>query len=120
MTDKQQAIAALIEKIEAGDGSPFDGAPETIWADWDKMHPELNGGTWWGEACKATEYRRADLPPTLSDAMELPEVRALRDAMQQVLVEYDEFDAAAAEPASMTDAILEARAALAQFTEAKI
>jgi hypothetical protein len=85
-------------------------APETIWADWDKMHPELNGGTWWGEACKATEYRRADLAPTLSEAKQLPEVQALVAALEYIR------DGGKINHLHMRRA---ASAALAQFTEAK-
>lgn len=36
-------------------------APDKIWADWDSMYPEQNGGYWWGEQCAGTEYTRADL-----------------------------------------------------------
>lgn len=47
-------------------------APDQIWID-------RNGGNW--SPCSGgtqdVEYRRADLPPTLSAAMQLPEVRAL-------------------------------------------
>jgi len=31
---------------------------------------------------RETEYRRADLPPTLAQAMQVPEVKALAEAMQ--------------------------------------
>ena len=50
--------------------------PETIWA---------TGGHYWpGQRHKRdkTEYRRADLPPTLSAAMELPEVKAMKAALE--------------------------------------
>lgn len=50
--------------------------PETIWA---------TGGHYWpGQRHKRdkTEYRRADIPPTLSAAMELPEVKALVEAFK--------------------------------------
>jgi hypothetical protein len=86
MTDQQQAIAALIE------------APETIWATMptdralkeDTIYgwqPSNNTDDWddwddWGDAIELVEYRRADLPPTLSAAMELPEVRALVEALK--------------------------------------
>ena len=36
----------------------------------------------------------------------------LREALQQFLIEYDEVDLANAEPSSLTEAVLEARAAL--------
>jgi hypothetical protein len=50
-------------------------APERIWAG--KHH-----GTWWQSSPhhQMTEYRRADLPPTLSEALAVPEVRALVEA----------------------------------------
>ncbi len=54
-------------------------APDQIWID-------RNGGNW--SPCSGgtqdVEYRRADLPPTLSAAMGLPEVRALADAARSV------------------------------------
>ena len=50
-------------------------APDQIWID-------SNGGNW--SPCSGgtqdVEYCRADLPPTLSAAMELPEVRARIEA----------------------------------------
>ena len=52
--------------------------PETIWA---------TGGHYWPDPTHKrdkTEYRRADLPPTLSAAMQLPEVKALVDAAWSV------------------------------------
>ena len=36
----------------------------------------------------------------------------LREALEQFLIEYDEVDLANAEPSSLTEAVLEARAAL--------
>lgn len=54
-------------------------APDQIWID-------RNGGNW--SPCSGgtqdVEYRRADLPPTLSAAMELPEVKALVEAAWSV------------------------------------
>ena len=52
-------------------------APERIWAD--TAYGKTCGVDWSvGKAFQQDiEYRRADLPPTLSAAMELPEVRAL-------------------------------------------
>jgi hypothetical protein len=95
MTDQQQAIAALSE------------APETIWA-WDDLHyVEINPHNQF-----ATEYRRADLPPTLSAAMELPEVRALRDAATQ-------FAKAAMSGSDLGWPLVNLHEALAPFTEAK-
>lgn len=59
-------------------------APDQIWID-------RNGGNW--SPCSGgtqdVEYRRADLPPTLSAAMELPEVKALVDAATALLVQVD-------------------------------
>ena len=59
--------------------------PETIWAQVTIRNP--NCGTYAvapamdvGNVC----YRRADLPPTLSAAMELPEVRALVDRIEEL------------------------------------
>ena len=56
-------------------------APDQIWID-------RNGGNW--SPCSGgtqdVEYRRADLPPTLSAAMGLPEVRALVEAARKMLV----------------------------------
>ena len=56
-------------------------APDQIWID-------RNGGNW--SPCSGgtqdVEYRRADLPPTLSAAMELPEVKALVEAARKTLV----------------------------------
>ena len=68
-------------------------APETIWTcnhvgEYGRHFPEAveaegeYGGT-------AVSYRRADLPPTLSAAMELPEVKALVDAATALLVQVD-------------------------------
>lgn len=61
--------------------------PETIWAfpeigecvDAEEVTDEIR-------AFGITEYRRADLLPTLSAAMELPEVRALVEAARKMLV----------------------------------
>lgn len=47
--------------------------PETLWA-------ENCNGNW---ATDDDEYRRADLPPTLSAAMELPEVRAMVELVKR-------------------------------------
>ena len=60
--------------------------PETIWAfpeigecvDAEEVTDEIR-------AFGITEYRRADLPPTLSAAMELPEVRALVEATSALI-----------------------------------
>lgn len=75
-----------------------DSAPETIWAtmptdrilksetmygwqldsntdDWDQEDD-------YGDPCELVEYRRKDTPPTLKQAMELPEVKALIEALE--------------------------------------
>ena len=59
-------------------------APETIWVNINDsedgccpVEDEHLGDGRFYDPDTATEYRRADLPPTLSAAMELPEVRAL-------------------------------------------
>lgn len=58
-------------------------APDQIWID-------RNGGNW--SPCSGgtqdVEYRRADLPPTLSAAMELPEVKALKDERDAATAAY--------------------------------
>jgi hypothetical protein len=61
-------------------------APERIWALIPPASPAMSGG-WrdtvppahWG--ADAVEYRRADAPPTLAEAMTVPEVRALVEAL---------------------------------------
>jgi hypothetical protein len=68
-------------------------APERIWASVDPMYPEHHGGFWWGENCRGTEYRRADLPPTLAQAMQVPEVRELVDALVNRRRLYDRWEA---------------------------
>lgn len=59
-------------------------APDQIWID-------SNGGNW--SPCSGgtqdVEYRRADLPPTLSAAMQLPEVKALVHAVASQLAYMD-------------------------------
>jgi hypothetical protein len=60
--------------------------PDTIWAqcsahqNWGDLNARRYKIDWWHE------YRRADLPPTLSAAMELPEVKALVEAARKMLV----------------------------------
>ena len=58
--------------------------PETIWVNINDsedgccpVEDEHFGDGRFYDPDTATEYRRADLPPTLSAAMELPEVKAL-------------------------------------------
>ena len=47
---------------------------ERIWANGLGVYGEVDHG--------GTEYRRADLPPTLAQAMAVPEVRELVEALQ--------------------------------------
>ena len=90
-------------------------APETIWTcahvgEYGHYFPEAveaeaeYGGT-------ATAYRRNDLPPTLSAAMQLPEVRALVEVAQMASEHY--LDMAFHREGDVL------RAALAPFTWAK-
>jgi hypothetical protein len=76
-------------------------APETLWA---RKHPIKHGHHWhdatssdavadtvntsFGTINLFVRYVRADLPPPLSAAMELPEVRALVDAARKVRDSY--------------------------------
>lgn len=66
-------------------------APEYIWAwTWNHKFPsKQNGTTQWNASIYpsdpdhcATEYRRADLPPTLEQALALPEIKALVEALR--------------------------------------
>lgn len=61
-------------------------APERIWLDdVERMHAFLSSEDC--EGCyggKGTPYRRADLPPTLAEALAVPEVAALVDAALSV------------------------------------
>ena len=66
-------------------------APERIWASVDPMYPEHHGGFWWGESCRGTEYRRADIPPTFSQAIALPEVRELVEALGHLVALNEEY-----------------------------
>ena len=58
-------------------------APERIWAD-SYSDPWGNELRWWSTVREddAIEYRRADLPPTLAQAMMVPEVRELVQALK--------------------------------------
>jgi hypothetical protein len=67
-------------------------APERIWASVDPMYPEHHGGFWWGKNSYGTEYRRADLPPTLAQAMTVEEVRELVKAVQWVYATTLHYD----------------------------
>lgn len=84
-------------------------APETIWMQ--SWTPRC--GVWGSdkESPHDTEYRRADLPPTLSAAMQLPEVRELRDAATQ-------FAKAAMSGSDLGWPLVNLHEALAPFTEA--
>ena len=72
---------------------------ETIWA-WDETGEdcEMDGfreGEWTSKPYDVpymTAYRRVDLPPTLEAAMQLPEVRALRDAAKNAEVSLFEAE----------------------------
>ena len=64
-------------------------APETIWVNINDsedgccpVEDEHFGDGRFYDPDTATEYRRADLPPTLSAAMELPEVKAMKAALE--------------------------------------
>ena len=70
-------------------------APETIWTcnhvgEYGRYFPEAveaegeYGGT-------AVSYRRADLPPTLSAALELPEVKALLEALRDMRRQFSPY-----------------------------
>ena len=73
------------------------------------------------------KYRRADLPPTLEAAMQLPEVRALREALERIAHASDFYGVEANAEDQGADTLAYAhkstcnlaRAALAPFTEAK-
>lgn len=76
-------------------------APERIWA---RKHPVKHGHHWHdstssedvaqavnsspGTINNFVAYRRADLPPTLAEALAVPEVRALVEAASKVLSSY--------------------------------
>jgi len=73
-------------------------APETIWARADPYEPDWTGDKTLRSKAHV-KYRRADLvapatlpmPPTLSSAMELPEVLALVEALQACEAEIDQY-----------------------------
>ena len=59
-------------------------APERIWFNaWDRLPRMTSDG-------HSTAYARADLPPTLSAAMQLPEVRALVRQYEMLLEDLTE------------------------------
>jgi hypothetical protein len=66
-----------------------DEAPERIWALIPPASPAMSGG--WRDtvppahwSADAVEYRRADAPPTLAEAMTVPDVKALVDAAEKI------------------------------------
>lgn len=65
--------------------------PDTIWAqcsahqNWDDLNASRYKIDWWHE------YRRADLPPTLSAALKLPKVKALKDALYECQTALSDF-----------------------------
>jgi len=66
-------------------------APKRIWAfDYDLQDETGDWKTWqtWTEELpspfQATEYRRADLPPTDAEVMAHPKVKALVEALEKV------------------------------------
>ena len=64
-------------------------APELIWM------PHHGEGPWFIKPVQpATEYRRADLPPTLAQAMVVPEVRELVEKVEFLLDRLSEFELA--------------------------
>jgi hypothetical protein len=61
-------------------------APETIWAFPPSGFDEPD--IWWATPHEdAIEYRLEDLPPTLAAALELPEVKALVEALERIAKE---------------------------------
>ena len=84
-------------------------APETIWADRKLIYPVCKGYP------HATEYRRADLPPTQEQLSADPRVKALVDALK---FQTACFDLGCHKSVKET-ALINSRAALAPFTEAK-
>ena len=67
-------------------------APERIWA-W-RFHSgarneHMDGGLCQQPDARETEYRRADLPPTLAQAMMVPEVRELVEAFKVLLEAHE-------------------------------
>ena len=97
-------------------------APEVMWRETikpNKMYP--NGGSFYYEKHKPSTvdtvpYRRADLLPTLSAAMELPEVKELMEAMERAI---EAIDAAYDGPDDNGAYTVRERAALAAIKEPK-
>ena len=86
-------------------------APERIWAD-SYSDPWGNELRWWSTVREddTIEYRRADLPPTLAQALTVPEVRELVEALRAIATADTAF------PDRMVD---RARAALHRIGETK-
>ena len=91
-------------------------SPERIWAqcsahqNWDDLNASRYKIDWWHE------YRRADLPPTLSAARGLPEVKQLMEAMERAI---EAIDAAYDGPDDNGAYSVRERAALAAIKETK-
>ena len=86
MTDRNAILEALARAIHCHDGrlpTPWDADMIARWPD--PTHKR-----------DKTEYRRADLPPTLSAAMELPEVRALVERLDNPWAADDGLEKGAA------------------------
>ena len=103
--------------------------PEQIYITEPKTYSdgETIPGTWVTKRdwCFKHEYRRVDLSPTLSAAMELPEVKAMKAALEtaerklQDAAEYWDDLCNDAERSPYTVAAKQARAALAAIKEPK-
>ena len=80
--------------------------PSTSWANW----------AWQacgeGRLVEVSEVRLQVFGLTARAERAEAERDRLREALEQFLIEYDEVDLANAEPSSLTEAVLEARAAL--------
>ena len=97
--------------------------PETIWVNINDsedgccpVEDEHFGDGRFYDPDTATEYRRADLSPTLSAAMELPEIRALVETMERAI---EAIDAAYDGPDDNGAYTVRERAALAAIKEPK-
>jgi len=91
-------------------------APDHLWINdkWEAYQRRTHDGD-------NTGYRRADLPPTLSAALELPEVRAIKDALSKCLTALTDFSCAYPHMVKgyMMDAEVTALAAIAAIKEPK-
>ena len=94
--------------------------PKSIWIFESDGRSVPRAGDWVDEQSEAPEgapeYRRADLPPTLSAAMELPEVKELMEAMERAI---EAIDAAYDGPDDNGAYTVRERAALAAIKEPK-